>query len=126
MMVGVEPLLRVSDLQVSFETASGRLRAVDGVDLEVRQGEILGLVGESGSGKSVTLRSIARILHPNATVKRLGALARRGPLRAVARASQSRARRRDRHDLPGADDGAEPGPDDRASDRRSARRPHRA
>ena len=68
MIVATTPLLRVSDLKVSFETASGRLRAVDGVDLEVRQGEILGLVGESGSGKSVTLRSIARLLHKSATV----------------------------------------------------------
>ena len=60
MMVGVEPLLRVSGLHVSFETSRGSIRAVDGVDLEVRTGEVLGLVGESGSGKSVTLRSITR------------------------------------------------------------------
>ena len=57
MMASVEPLLRVNDLQVSFETSRGCVRAVDGVDLEVRPGEILGLVGESGSGKSVTLRA---------------------------------------------------------------------
>src|SRR5262245_3419278 len=68
MMVATAPLLRVSDLKVSFETAAGRLRAVDGVDLEVRQGEVLGLVGGSGAGKSVTLRSIARLLHKSATV----------------------------------------------------------
>jgi oligopeptide/dipeptide ABC transporter ATP-binding protein len=68
MMVSIEPLLRVNRLQVSFETPRGMVRAVDGVDLEVRVGEVLGLVGESGSGKSVTLRSIARILHANAHV----------------------------------------------------------
>ncbi|MGO4574186.1 ABC transporter ATP-binding protein [Microvirga sp. 2TAF3] len=68
MMVNVEPLLRVNALHVSFETSRGSVRAVDGVDLEVRAGEVLGLVGESGSGKSVTLRSITRILHPNARV----------------------------------------------------------
>jgi peptide/nickel transport system ATP-binding protein/oligopeptide transport system ATP-binding protein len=69
MMVSMEPLLRVQDLQVSFETGHGTVRAVDGVDLDIRSGEILGLVGESGSGKSVTLRSIARLLHRNAHVK---------------------------------------------------------
>jgi len=66
MMADVEPLLRVDDLHVTFRTGRGTVRAVDGVDLEVGPGQILGLVGESGSGKSVTLRSIARILHPNA------------------------------------------------------------
>ncbi len=69
MMVSVEPLLRVNDMHVSFETGHGSVRAVDGLDLEVRAGEVLGLVGESGSGKSVTLRSITRILQPNARVK---------------------------------------------------------
>src|SRR4051812_36409062 len=69
MMIGLEPLLQAKRLQVSFETARGLLRAVDGVDLDVRSGEVLGLVGESGSGKSVTLRSMTRILHPNAHVK---------------------------------------------------------
>src|ERR671937_308420 len=67
-MAGISPLLRVHDLHVSFETSRGPVRAVNGVDLEVRAGEVLGLVGESGSGKSVTLRSITRILHPNAQV----------------------------------------------------------
>jgi peptide/nickel transport system ATP-binding protein/oligopeptide transport system ATP-binding protein len=62
------PLLAVSDLKVSFATARGRVQAVNGVDLAVKSGEILGLVGESGSGKSVTLRAIARLLRPNATV----------------------------------------------------------
>src|SRR4051812_49996552 len=69
MMIGLEPLLQAKRLQVSFETARGLLRAVDGVDLDVRAGEVLGVVGESGSGKSVTLRSIARILHANARVE---------------------------------------------------------
>jgi oligopeptide/dipeptide ABC transporter ATP-binding protein len=68
MIMDVEPILRVKDLRVAFDTARGRLQAVDGVDLEVRAGEVVGLVGESGSGKSVTLRSIARILHANAHV----------------------------------------------------------
>src|SRR5215217_2173788 len=67
-MASPEPLLRVHDLRVTFETKRGAVRAVDGVNLEVGTGEVVGIVGESGSGKSVTLRAIARILHANARV----------------------------------------------------------
>ncbi len=55
-------LLRVENLRTSFATERGRLRAVDGVDLEIRQGGTLGVVGESGSGKSVTALSILRLI----------------------------------------------------------------
>ena len=56
------PLLEVSGLRTTFDTPSGPLTAVDGVDLEVRLGSRLGVVGESGSGKSVMSRSIMRLL----------------------------------------------------------------
>ena len=61
-----QPVLAVRGLQVSFSTPRGLVRAVDGIDLTLQRGEILGLVGESGSGKSVTLRAIMRLLQPNA------------------------------------------------------------
>ncbi len=51
-------ILDVSGLQTRFHTREGVIRAVDGVDLSVSRGEVLGLVGESGCGKSVTALSI--------------------------------------------------------------------
>ena len=62
------PILTVRGLNVIFATPRGAFRAVDGLDLDLRAGEILGLVGESGSGKSVTLRAILRLLRANATI----------------------------------------------------------
>ncbi len=58
------PLLSVRGLRTNFATPRGDVAIVDGVDLDVRAGEMLGLVGESGSGKSMTLRSILRLVRP--------------------------------------------------------------
>jgi peptide/nickel transport system ATP-binding protein len=55
-------LLDVRDLRTWFHTRAGEVHAVDGVDLTVRKGEVLGLVGESGSGKSVTMLSVMRLV----------------------------------------------------------------
>ncbi|HXU67418.1 MAG TPA: ABC transporter ATP-binding protein, partial [Casimicrobiaceae bacterium] len=49
-----EPLVDIRDLRVDFGTSAHPLPAVEGVDLAIDAGEIVGLVGESGSGKSVT------------------------------------------------------------------------
>ena len=51
-------VLDVAGLKTQFRLGSKTLRAVDGVDLRLREGEVLGIVGESGSGKSVTAMSI--------------------------------------------------------------------
>lgn len=55
-------LLEIKDLKTHFFTEDGVVRAVDGVDFKVYQGETLGIVGESGCGKSVTAFSIIRLL----------------------------------------------------------------
>jgi len=57
-----KPLLEVKGLKTYFYTEDGIVRAVDGVDIEVYPGEVLGLVGESGCGKSVTSLSIMRLI----------------------------------------------------------------
>ena len=57
-----DKVLDIRDLQVSFRSIAGTTRAVNGVSLDVRSGEIVGLVGESGCGKSVTIRSIVGLV----------------------------------------------------------------
>lgn len=58
------PLLKIEDLYTQFETADGTVKAVDGVDLEVRPGETLCVVGESGCGKSMMARSVMQLIDP--------------------------------------------------------------
>ena len=56
------PLLEVRGLQAHLHLRRGTVRAVDGVDLTVAEGETLGLVGESGSGKTMTGLALLRLL----------------------------------------------------------------
>ncbi len=58
----MENILEIKGLKTQFFTESGVVRAVDGIDLQVKRGEVLGLVGESGCGKSVTSLSIMRLI----------------------------------------------------------------
>lgn len=57
-----DPLLTVEELETVFRTNDGVVRAVDGVNFDIRRGEVVGLVGESGAGKSATARSVARLI----------------------------------------------------------------
>lgn len=61
-------LLRIRNLSVDFQTASGAFRAVDSVDQDVDTGEILAIVGESGSGKSVSMLALMGLLPWTANV----------------------------------------------------------
>lgn len=61
-------LLRVDDLQVELITASGVVRAVDGVSFRIDAGETVTIIGESGSGKSTTAMGILGLLPPDLAV----------------------------------------------------------
>ncbi len=55
-------LIQIKNLQTSFFTPEGEVRAIDGVSFDIAEGKTLGLVGESGCGKSVTSLSIMRLI----------------------------------------------------------------
>jgi len=59
-------LLEVENLRVSFATEHGVAKVLDGVNLTIRPGEIMGLVGESGCGKTTLANAILGILANNA------------------------------------------------------------
>src|ERR1700722_16274988 len=61
-------LLSVRNLQVHYTTSGGSVRAVDGADLEVPAGSIVGLVGESGCGKSTLGRALMGVLSGNGRI----------------------------------------------------------
>ncbi|PKR86358.1 ABC transporter ATP-binding protein [Heyndrickxia camelliae] len=58
----MEPLLKVSNLEVNFKTYGGEVQAVRDVSFHVNKGEIMAIVGESGSGKSVTVQTIMDLI----------------------------------------------------------------
>jgi peptide/nickel transport system ATP-binding protein len=58
----MEDLVRIRDLAVRFYTYEGVVHAIDDLDLDIRQGETLGIVGETGSGKTMTALAILRLI----------------------------------------------------------------
>ncbi|MDH7804050.1 MULTISPECIES: ABC transporter ATP-binding protein [unclassified Rhizobium] len=61
-------LLKIKNLTVSFATAAGAFKAVDGIDVSVDKHEVLAIVGESGSGKSVSMLAVMGLLPDTATI----------------------------------------------------------
>ncbi|AFQ42603.1 ABC transporter ATP-binding protein [Desulfosporosinus meridiei] len=61
-MKRTETILKISDLQVAFERGKRSLPVIEGLNLELLRGKVLGLVGESGCGKSMTALSVLRLL----------------------------------------------------------------
>lgn len=64
MQLNKDELIRISNLRVTFPLDEGLVRALDGIDLSIKIGKVIGVVGESGCGKSITARSILRIIPP--------------------------------------------------------------
>ncbi|WP_300940963.1 ABC transporter ATP-binding protein, partial [Faecalibaculum rodentium] len=67
-MADTQPILKIRDLDISFKTDGGNVKAVRGVDLDLHKGETIAIVGESGSGKSVTTKAVMGILAGNGTI----------------------------------------------------------
>ena len=67
--MAAENKLQVKNLQISFKTQAGILKAVRNISFDLKTGETLAIVGESGSGKSVTSKAIIGILAGNSIVE---------------------------------------------------------
>ena len=117
-------LLEIRNLNVTFPTAHGTLHAVEALDLDVADGEVLGIVGESGSGKSVAMLAVMGLIRrPAGLQRRRAALRRDRPAGPVAARPPRPGRQGHGDDLPGADDQPEPVLHRRLADRRDAARP---
>ena len=83
-------ILELNDVHTYY----GKIHALQGVTLEVREGEIVTLIGSNGAGKSTTLKTISGLLHPRSgTIRFHGKdVTTRPPTRWSARASASRPR----------------------------------
>ena len=63
-----ETVIEIRNLAVEYGVGKGCVRAVDGIDLTIRSGEVVGLAGESGCGKSTVANAILQILRPPARI----------------------------------------------------------
>ena len=110
-----DKLLEVRDLQVSFFTPAGEVKAVNGISYDVNYDEVMGIVGESGSGKSVEAYSIIGLLqNPGKVVG--GSITFEGQdMLSKTRRNDCISWKRSSNDLPEPDDLSESGIYDRKS-----------
>jgi oligopeptide/dipeptide ABC transporter ATP-binding protein len=66
----MKDLLKIKDLKLSFKTEEGIVEALDGINLNIKEGFFNGLIGETGCGKSITGLSILGLLDNNAIVEK--------------------------------------------------------
>ncbi|VTR57761.1 Glutathione import ATP-binding protein GsiA [Serratia fonticola] len=120
------PLLAIQDLSIAFRQGDNLNQVVNGVSLQVEQGETLALVGESGSGKSVTALSVLRLLPSPPVVYPGGDILFNGNslLHASEAETAQSAWQPDLDDFPGADGVAQPAAHHRKATGRSADAPH--
>jgi peptide/nickel transport system ATP-binding protein/oligopeptide transport system ATP-binding protein len=98
-------LLGHQGLKTYFFTRKGIVKAVDGVDLSLNEGETLGLVGESGCGKTVTALSIMRLIsEPVGRITEGSITSREGSREGDRIRDENDPRKSNLHDLPGAHD----------------------
>ena len=121
-------ILDIDNLVVGLGKKSAGTRIIDGVSLQVREGETLCVVGESGSGKSVTSLTVMGLLQKGSLVPLGGSIKLVGEelLGASDRPLAAIARHHHGDDLSGADDRAQSGGAGRPPDRRGAARPYRS
>lgn len=87
-----ETVLTVENLRTTFKLRRGKVHAVNGISLQLRKGEMLGVVGESGCGKSVSMLSIINLLPPAARVESGTILLQGKNLRNLSRRDMQRIR----------------------------------
>src|SRR5579862_3358688 len=84
-----EEVLSVRHVSRGFDKTQGELLVLDGVNLSLREGEIVGLLGRSGSGKSTLLRIIAGLIEPTAGEVMYMGKPLKGPAEGVAMVFQT-------------------------------------
>ena len=99
-----QTILEVQDLRIHFELREGTVKALNGIDLVLKEGRSLGLVGETGAGKTTLAKGIMGL-----TAKPYG------KIKSGQKASSSNPRRAHLYDFSGSHDKPEPGDDRRRS-----------